>query len=470
MSARRRLSLRTRIVAVGLLVVVAGLTGGGLLILDVIEAEMTGQIDEALRADADFASRLMSSPEGLPVEEGPTDLYVQFVADDGRVLGAGTAAAGRPSFVDPAQATDGQIVTRTDPELGELRVLARALPANDSATMVLARSSANVTEVQQTLTRLLVVLVVAGSAALGVLIWVVVGRALRPVDEMRRRVDELDNDDLTGRLERPRTGDELDALADTLNRLLDRLDEGVAREHQFVADASHELRSPIAAMRALLETESTDPDLIVLTRADALARLTQLQDLADQLLELESTGSGPFGPVDLDELVIGQARQLARRTALHVDASAVSGGQVFGSERDLARVVENLSGNAARYATRRIEFGLRETGAAVELTVADDGPGVPEEDRLRVFERFATLDDARSPADGGTGLGLAIVAAVVIAHRGMVEVDDRPGGGARFRVTLPRVAGPEVGEDGAPPSEPAARWRAATGLAATSRS
>jgi signal transduction histidine kinase len=104
------------------------------------------------------------------------------------------------------------------------------------------------------------------------------------------------------------------------------------------------------------------------------------------------------------------------------------------------------------------------------LTVADDGPGVPEEDRLRVFERFATLDDARSPANGGTGLGLAIVAAVVIAHRGMVEVDDRPGGGARFRVTLPRVAGPEVGEDGAPPSEPAARWRAATGLAATSRS
>lgn len=463
----RRLSLRLRITAGALVVVVTALCGAGLLVIGVIEREMTGQIDTALRADADFTERMITRGSGLPMGEGPTDLYVQFIADDGRVLGAGTAAAGRPALAPPGRA-DGGIVTAVDPVLGELRVLSIRAPNSPSVTMVLARSSHNVTEVRDTLIRVLTLLVAAGSVLLSLLVWFVVGRSLRPVEHMRVAVDDLDDGDLSTRLELPGTRDELDRLAGTLNDLLDRLEVSVAREHQFVADASHELRTPIAGMRALLETEAADPSLVVLTRADALARLDQLQDLVDQLLALARADAAeppPHLPVDLDELVLGQARQLARQTRLRVHTSQVSGGQVAGRDTDLARVIENLATNASRYAATTVSFTVHQFADTVELIVDDDGPGIAVADRDRVFERFRTLDDARSSERSGAGLGLSIAAAIVAAHRGTIRIGDAPGGGARFEVRLPAYApalpsmtdtGPATSSASPPPS--ASNW------------
>lgn len=456
---RRRMSLRLRITAGALVVVAGALTAAGLIVIGTIEREMTDQIDTALRADADFTQRAITSGSGLPMGEGPADLYVQFVDESDNVVGAGTAALGRPALEAPNQLDD-TITTVTDAQLGELRVLTTRAPNNPALTLVLARSSRNVAVVRDALTRLLAMLVVMGSALLGVLVWLVVGRALRPVESMRRTVEGLDDSDLRTRVTLPGTGDELDRLARTLNDLLARLEVAVEGERRFVADASHDLRTPLAAMRALLETEAADPDLVVLTRADALARLDQLQVLVDQLLALASADAAepaPAQPVDLDELVLGQARQLTRRSHLIVDTSRVSGGQVAGRESDLDRLVENLATNASRYASTTVWFTVHQFGDTVELIIDDDGPGIAPDDRERVFERFATLDDARTHLGSGAGLGLAIVDAIVTAHHGTIRVGDAPGGGARFEVRLPAFRPPPPTPDSEVASDRATR-------------
>jgi signal transduction histidine kinase len=438
---RRRPSLRLRITAGALAVVIAVFCGAGVLVIGVLERELVAQIDSTLTANTDFIDRSMKSGASLPTREGPTDLYVQFVGPDGRVIGASTAAQGLPVLAGPEVAAAGRVVTVHAPALGDLRVLAKPVPTNPTVTLVVARSAASVSEVRDSMVRLLMVMVGTGSVLLGVVIWAVVGRALRPVDAMRRTVDAISERDLEQRLDDPGTGDELDRLAHTLNDLLGRLEAAVTRERQFVADASHELRTPIAGVRALLETEPADPASMVQVRAEALTRLGQLQDLVEELLVLAKTDEVAFDgaarPVDLDELVLGQARQLERTTNLRIDTSQVSGGQVVGRDTELSRVVENLATNAVRHAETAVAFSVRQLDGVVELTVSDDGPGIAVADRARIFERFSTLEDARSPGRGGAGLGLSIASAIVTAHHGSIHADGAPGAGARFVVRLP---------------------------------
>ena len=442
---RGRLSLRLRITAGALVVVIAAFCGAGLVVIGVVERELLAQIDTTLLANTDFTSRTMASGAPLPMGEGPTDLYIQFVAADGKVIGASTSATGIAALAGPQTAAT-PIRTVHDATLGELRVVAQPAPNIPDVTLVVARSSASVAPVRSSLVNLLVVMVAAGSVLLGLLIWIVVGRALRPVDVMRGTVDAIGDRDLHRRLDPPGTGDELDRLAATLNDLLARLDVALARERQFVADASHELRTPIAAVRALLETEPADPTEVLAVRAEALARLGQLQDLVAELLVLARADASavvpeaPLRPVDLDELVLGQARQLGRTTNLRIDTTQVSGGQVAGRDTDLGRVVENLATNAARHARTTVAFSVRQLDDVVEFTVSDDGPGIAAADRSRIFERFSTLDHARAADHGGAGLGLSIASAIVEAHHGSICADDAPGAGARFVVRLPASA------------------------------
>jgi signal transduction histidine kinase len=441
---RHRWSLRLRITVGALVVVVTALSAAGLVLVDLVEREMVAQVDSTLHANADFIDRSMRSGAGLPTGEGPTDLYVQFIAADGRVLGASTAAQGRTALAESQGGESERIVTLHEPVLGDLRVLAKPAPTDSTTTLVVARSASSVSHVRDSLVRVLVVIVVAGSVLLGFLIWVVVGRALRPVDRMRTTVDAISERDLRQRLEAPGTGDELDRLAGTLNELLERLGVAVTRERQFVADASHELRTPIAGVRALLETEPADPGSVVQVRAEALARLRELQDLVEELLVLAKADAAaldvPTRPVDLDELVLGQARQLGRTTSLRIDTANVSGGQVAGRDTDLVRVVENLATNAARHAETMVAFSVRQIDGEVEFTVTDDGPGIAPSDRDRIFERFSILEDGRSSADGRSGLGLPIASAIVMAYRGSIRAEDAPGTGTRFVVRLPTAA------------------------------
>jgi signal transduction histidine kinase len=439
-------SLRLRITAGALAVVVAVSCGGGLLLIRVVEREMLAQVDATLTANADYIDRSIRSGDPLPTGQGPTDLYVQFFTADGSVAGASTAAQGRPPLTEPLTGAERRIVTEHDDALGPLRVLVQPAPADAMTTLAVARSARSVSDVRALLMRMLMVTVAAAGTLIGVLVWVVVGRALRPVEAMRMTVHTISERDLDRRLDRPGTGDELERLADTLNDLLDRLDRAVTRERQFAADASHELRSPIAGVRALLETEPTDPATVVGVRAEALARLGHLQDMVEHLLVLSRNDEGggpPKRPVDLDDLVLGQARQLTRTTNLRVDTSEVSGGQVVGRDTDLGRVIENLAANAARHARTTVAFAVRQLDGVVELAVTDDGPGIAAADRGRIFERFTTLDDARSLGHRRTGLGLSIASAIVAAHHGTIRADDAPGAGMRFVVRLPAEA-PEV--------------------------
>ena len=234
-----------------------------------------------------------------------------------------------------------------------------------------------------------------------------------------------------------------------MNRMLGRLEQAQVRQRRLVSDASHELRSPVAAIRQHAEVALAYPDRTTVGElaGTVLAEDLRLQRLAEDLLLLtradEHTLALRRRPVDLDDLVFEEARRLRAATGLRVDTTAVSAGRVDGDAAGLRRVLRNLGDNAARHTAGRLALSLAERDGLVLLGVEDDGPGIPEADRERVFERFVRLDDARARDDGGSGLGLAIVAELVAAHGGTVSIDASSLGGARVEVVLPRPAAPD---------------------------
>jgi signal transduction histidine kinase len=282
----------------------------------------------------------------------------------------------------------------------------------------------------------------------GATTWLLVGRALAPVEAIRAEVDAISGDALHRRVPDPPAGDEIGRLARTMNRMLGRLEQAQARQRRLVADASHELRSPVATIRQHAEVALAHPDRTTTTElaATVLAEDLRLQRLAEDLLLLtradEHTLALRRRPVDLDDLVFDEARRVRGATGLGVDTTSVSAGRVEGDPAGLRRVLRNLGDNAARAAGGHLAFSVVEDDGVVRLTVDDDGHGIPEADRERVFERFVRLDDARARDDGGSGLGLAIVAELIAAHGGAVAITSSPLGGARVEVTLPRLPDP----------------------------
>lgn len=287
---------------------------------------------------------------------------------------------------------------------------------------------------------------------LGVTTWLVVGRALRPVESMRREVDTVTAQSLSHRLRDPGGSDEIARLARTLNGMLDRLDSSATAQRRFVGDASHELKTPLATIRQHAEVALLHPGSIdgAALAATVLGEEARLAALVQGLLVLARADEGALGvtrrPVDLDDLVVAETARLRGvagsdgRGPLAVDATAVGPARVDGDEGLLGQVVHNLVANAARHADTRVAVALDERDGRAVLTVDDDGAGVAEADRERVFERFVRLDEARARDSGGSGLGLAIVREIVRVHGGSVSITTSPLGGARFVVDLP--AGP----------------------------
>jgi len=272
--------------------------------------------------------------------------------------------------------------------------------------------------------------------------WMTVGRALSPVEAIRAEVAEISMGALDRKVPEPVTTDEVGRLARTMNEMLGRLRASADRQRQFVSDASHELRSPLAGMRAELEValaHHRDADWPH-TADDVLEDLGRVQRLVDQLLVLARIDEGaPMSgdsPVDLDELVLREARRARERNGLVVDVRGVSGGRVRGDPDRLRQVVRNLVDNAASHARSRVTLGLQAQAGSAVLTVADDGPGIPPSERERIFERFTRLDEARATDQGGYGLGLAITREIVAAHGGTVEAEGASVG-ARLVVRLP---------------------------------
>jgi signal transduction histidine kinase len=336
------------------------------------------------------------------------------------------------------------ISRKVDTDGGELTLTA-AVPVDQLADTV------------DTLRRGLTIGLPALIAVVAALAWVLVGRALRPVEAIRTEVDAITGSTMHRRVPVPPTGDEIGRLARTMNAMLGRLDAAATRQRQFVSDASHELRSPVAALRTCLEVAGRHPD-----RTDwpavvgtALAEESRLEALLDDLLLLaahdEGAGTAPeAGAVDVAAIVEAEAAR-PRRVPVEVRPPAgpgtgppgeAGGAPVVRGDADrLARALANLVDNAARYATDTVRVTVGRHDDALRVTVDDDGPGIPAADRERVFERFTRLDDGRARPEGGTGLGLAVVRSIVDQHHGRVWAEGSPVGGARLVVELPVLVG-----------------------------
>jgi signal transduction histidine kinase len=263
--------------------------------------------------------------------------------------------------------------------------------------------------------------------------WLVTRRALRPVEGIRSEMAAITaSQDLARRVPEPQTHDEVARLARTTNETLAALETSVERQRRFVADASHELRSPIASLRTQLEVAAAHPELLDLD--GAVEDTVRLQRLAADLLLLARLDAGER-PADAKVDLAGLAREETEgRTGVTVDAEPVN---VAGSRGQLGRVLANLLDNAQRHARSAVTVSVRREGDLAVVGVADDGDGVPESDRERIFERFVRLDAARSRDDGGAGLGLAIARDVAVRHGGTLTAGQGPAGGALFELRLP---------------------------------
>lgn len=279
--------------------------------------------------------------------------------------------------------------------------------------------------------------------------WLSVSRALRPVDRIRRELDEITATDLERRVPEPQGRDEVGRLAESVNATLDRLEEAVARQRAFVSDVSHELRSPLTALRMELELAMSAPedtDVPAALRA-ILVNTERLSAVVDDLLaiaRLDADRTSPRERVDLTEITDQEVLRRPRRAQVTVLAEGPV--VVRGGRGDLARLLTNLVDNADRHAEHEVTVILRtEPPATAVVEVIDDGTGVAPEDRERVFDRFARLAEGRHRDAGGTGLGLAISRDIAEAHRGSLiltdRIDDVPG--ARFVLRLPRDDSPE---------------------------
>ncbi|MFT7646192.1 MAG: signal transduction histidine kinase [Candidatus Poriferisodalaceae bacterium] len=281
--------------------------------------------------------------------------------------------------------------------------------------------------------------------------WRLVGSALAPVDRLRSEVDGMAGAHGGDRVAVPPTGDELSRLAVTMNQLLDRIDVQRAAQRRFVADASHELKSPVANLRVLAETTGrpTNDQQWADLRGSMVGEAERMRVLVDDLLYLArsdeeslaiaASRSASWQQVHLDDVLFDEAERAAPAApaGVRIDAGGVEPVQVNGDRSALARMARNLIENAARHANSQVWVAVCAEGDRVVLTIDDDGPGVPPEDRERIFERFTRLDDDRARLSGGTGLGLAIVARIVESHLGTVAMTESSNGGARAEVVLP---------------------------------
>jgi signal transduction histidine kinase len=442
-------TVRVRTTLAALVVVGVAMVVGGVMLVAVLRDALTGEVRATARlraaevvADLESGTR----PGELAVGDAE-DMLVQVLDEHGVVVGSSPDVRGLPAVARLRPGASANVEVPIDNDDFLAVAVAATTPEGRRLTVVVARVADMIGES----TRIVALLLTVGLPVLLLVVvattWRVVGRALAPVEAIRGEVDEISAAELHRRVPDPPGDDEVARLARTMNRMLERLQLALVRQRRFVADASHELRSPVASIRQHAEVALAHPDRTTTAElaATVLAEDLRVQRLVEDLLLLARADEHALPPprrqVDLDDLVFDEARRLRDATGLHVDVGAVSAGRVQGDPAGLRRVLRNLGDNAARHASTRVGFALAERDGAAVLVVDDDGPGIPQGDRERVLERFVRLDDARARDAGGSGLGLAIVAELVAAHGGAVGVVDSPLGGARVQVTLPRAGG-----------------------------
>ena len=487
-----RRTLRVRLMTIGLVGIIGALLLGG----GVLYAATGAALDRAVRAEARSSAQDVAVlvndgrlPDPVPVSGAQ---LVQVLDAQNRVLSGSVAADRLTPVVTPQERPR---VLRGDPVRvpgsragvsGPLEVAGVAAGPSDAPVLVVAAvPTADLETSRRVVRTLLLVAFPAFLLVIAAIAWRVTGSALRPVEALRRGAERIgEAADPGERLPVPPTRDEVQALATTLNGMLARLADASARQRAFVADAAHELRSPLATMRTQLEVAQRLGEGDGLA-ADLLPEVERLGRIVDDLLVLARAGapspSRRLEPVDLGSLAAGVvARYAAARVPVTVRADDRRGqgtggtGAAHGASRaggtgpaggpgpavvrgrpeELDRALSALLDNAVRHAASGVVVEVSRHPAkdgpdVAQVTVSDDGSGIPEADRERVFDRFARLDDARDRDSGGSGLGLAIVRELVGRHGGSVRLEDAgPGTRAVVRLPLER-AGQDHGDVGA---------------------
>lgn len=467
-------SVRARATIGASLVVAVALVAAGAAVLLSLRANLTDQASgQAESAARGVASRLAANEPYDNLDLDDEEHPVQIVDGDGRLVAAtedlqrisGTktdAVKPRPESPAPPKGDDDDDDASEDDalELGEVsddrpkvtsgsatvdgetrdyrfaEVEVNVKKKGDLTVYAGASLDARQSAVSTALTSMLIGFPLL-LAVIALVTWLVTRRALRPVDAITSEMAAITaSEDLARRVPEPDTHDEIARLATTTNETLAALQSSVERQRRFVADASHELRSPIASLRTQLEVGAAHPELLDVE--GAVEDTVRLQELAADLLLLARLDAGEKpggGQVDLAALAREELSQRTRdRADVRMDLKNV---EVTGSRSQLARVLTNLVNNAQRHARSHVTVATRADGAWAVLEVSDDGSGVPEGERDRIFERFVRLDDARTRGDGGAGLGLAIARDVAARHGGTLTVEEAPGGGALFELRVP---------------------------------
>lgn len=460
--ALRRVGVRARTTVIATAVVGSGLAVAGLLLVVATRSALYRSVETmAASRAADVATQLAegTSFDRVPVVRG---ISVQIVSG-GTVVSSTADIEGQRPILDTGVAP-GVIRTVEVPALdvadnegdaggddgddGPYLVAATGVSINGRQATVLAAASLDgVGRATRTLLPLLAIGVPLITLLVAMTIARLTRRAFLPIDEMTRQADTISYSDLHRRVPEPGPDDEIGRLAVVLNRMLDRLDSAASRQRQFTADASHELKSPIATLLTMAEVAGANPDGFTVAdlAGDVAEQSRRLAALVDDLLTLAHSDerglrlrreSFDLARVVFDEVATGAAVGIA------VDMDGAAPAVLQADRRRIGQVVRNLLDNAIHHATStvRVETGLLDGRAT--LRVGDDGPGIAEADRGRIFERFVRLDEGRSRLAGGTGLGLAVVRSIVDAHGGTIAVGDDPDlGGASITVTLPTGAG-----------------------------
>jgi len=452
---------------VGLVGVAGALVIGGVVLYVVLTGSLSRSVESAARASAEQVALLVDAgrvPDPVPVSGAQV---LQVLDAQGRVVSGSVTADRLTALVTDderrrALAGEAVVVPGSRSGLaGQLQVAAVAAgPATGQGrtyTVVAAAPTADIEQSARTVRLLLVAIFPLLLAALAAIAWRVIGAALAPVEALRRGAERIDDASSEGeRLPVPPSEDEVSALATTLNAMLDRIATARRRQRAFVADAAHELRSPLASMRTQLEVAQRlgeGGDL----PADVLPDVERLAVLVDDLLLLAraddgatasaastrtaSAASAAASTVDVSALVLDVAARYGSARVPVRAAAGLTGRRVEArvAPQDLTRALTNLVDNAVRHARSTVTLDASVVGHRVEVVVTDDGHGIPEADRERVFDRFTRLDEARDRDSGGTGLGLAITRALVRRWGGDVRLEDA-GPGVRAVVSLPAAS------------------------------
>jgi signal transduction histidine kinase len=421
-----------------------------------VASNLNEAIDNALHARANDLTALVANSSGAPElggggliesEEG----FSQILDDQGNVISS-TLPAGTQGPLDPsevAQAANGTVLIgdRAVPSVeGDARILAR--PADSPAGSFIVVAGASTQDRSETLAGL------AGSFLIGAPIalllacglgYLLAGRALVPVEAMRRQAREITLERSGERLPLPRADDEIHQLGETLNQMLDRIEASLERERVFVADASHELRAPLAVLRTELELagrQERSPEELRSALSSAAEEVDRLSQLAEDLLVIARSDQGrlPIAreKVELRTLLDRVRERFVRRGKVagrEIVADAPSG---VAAELDPLRIEQalgNLIENALRHGGGEVQLSARRNDGTTVFEVSDEGPGFPKGFEAQAFERFTRADDGR--AGGGAGLGLAIARAIAVAHGGEVEIADSGAPATTLRITLP---------------------------------